>query len=53
MKRRSRKILYLRCFHQLPYSEIASLVQSTPNEVGVRLCRAKKFLKDCMVASCA
>jgi RNA polymerase sigma-70 factor (ECF subfamily) len=53
MKRGSRRILYLRCFRQLPYTEIASLVQSTPSEVGVRLCRAKKFLKGRMIASCA
>lgn len=53
MEPRSRKVLYLRCFQQLPYGDIAFLVQSTPNEVRVRFCRAKKFLKDGMIASCA
>jgi RNA polymerase sigma-70 factor (ECF subfamily) len=53
MEPRSRKVLYLRCVQQLPYGDIAFLVQSTPNEVRVRFCRAKKILKDGMIASCA
>lgn len=50
---RCQTVLYLRCYEQLPYKEIASLMHSTPGRVRVQLHRAKQQLRDVLLAACA
>lgn len=48
-----RTVLYLRFYEQMPYSEIASLMHSTPGRIRVQYHRAKRLLRDSLLASCA
>jgi RNA polymerase sigma-70 factor (ECF subfamily) len=50
---RCRIVLYLRFYEQMPYTEIASLMHSTPGQIRVQYHRAKKLLRDSLLASCA
>jgi RNA polymerase sigma-70 factor (ECF subfamily) len=50
---RGRVVLYLRFYEQMPYAQIASLMHSTPGQVRMQFHRAKRKLRDSMVASCA
>jgi len=50
---RCRTVLYLRFYEQMPYSEIASLMHSTPGQIRVQYHRAKRLLRDSLLASCA
>jgi len=50
---RCRTVLYLRFYEQMPYTEIASLMHSTPGQIRVQYHRAKKVLRDSLLASCA
>jgi len=50
---RCRTVLYLRFYEQMPYTEIASLMHSTPGQIRVQYHRAKKLLRDSLLASCA
>jgi len=45
LSRPHRDILYLRTYEQLPYTEIASRTQTTPDRARVRFHRAKNTLK--------
>lgn len=40
-----RDVVELRCYEQLPYTEIASRTRTTPQKARVRFHRAKKFLE--------
>lgn len=40
-----RDVVQLRCFEQMPYSEIASVMRCSPQQARVRFFRAKKCLK--------
>ena len=53
LNRRCQVVLYLRCYEQLPYKVIASLMHSTPGRVRVHFHRAKRQLRDVLRASCA
>ena len=46
-----RDIVKLRCYEQLPYSEIASRVQTTPERARVQFHRAKQSLKTQLACS--
>lgn len=46
-----RDIVELRCYEQLPYSEIASRTQTTPQKARVRFHRAKQSLKTQLACS--
>ncbi len=48
-----RVVLYLRFHEQMPYSEIASVMHSTPGRVRVQFHRAKRLLRDSLLSSCA
>ena len=50
---RCRVVLYLRFHEQMPYSEIASVMHSTPGRVRVQFHRAKRLLRDSLLSSCA
>jgi RNA polymerase sigma-70 factor (ECF subfamily) len=50
---RCRVVLYLRFHEQMPYSEIASVIRSTPSRVRVQFHRAKRLLRDSLLSSCA
>jgi len=50
---RCRTVLYLRFYEQMPYTEIASLLHSTPGQIRVQYHRAKQLLRDSLLASCA
>jgi len=45
LKREHRDILHLRCYEDLPYTEIAARTQTTPQEARVHFHRAKNCLK--------
>ena len=45
LNRPHRDIVELRCYEQLPYTEIASRTQTTPQKARIRFHRAKKSLK--------
>jgi len=45
LNRRQRDILRLRCYDELPYSEIAARTRSSPGMVRVRFHRAKRSLR--------
>lgn len=53
LSRRCQVVLYLRCYEQLPYKDIAFLMHSTPGRVRVHFHRAKQQLRDVLRASCA
>ena len=53
LNRRSRTVLYLRFYEQMPYTEIASLLHSTPGQVRLQFHRAKRLLRTRLLASCA
>ncbi len=48
-----RVVLYLRFHEQMPYSEIASVMHSTPGRVRVQFHRAKRLLRNSLLSSCA
>ena len=50
---RCRVVLYLRFYEQMPYTQIASLMHSTPGRVRVQFHRAKRLLRDSLLSSCA
>ena len=45
LSREHRDVVRLRCYHQLPYSDIASMTRSTPQRVRIQFHRAKQSLK--------
>jgi RNA polymerase sigma-70 factor (ECF subfamily) len=45
LNREQRDILHLRCYEDLPYTEIAERTQTTPQKARVHFHRAKKSLK--------
>jgi len=45
LERRYRDVIQLRCFEEMPYSEIASVIKCTPQQARVRFFRAKQSLK--------
>lgn len=45
LNRQQRDILHLRCYEDLPYTEIATRIQTTPEKARVRFHRARKSLK--------
>ncbi len=45
LQRRQRDILWLRCYEQLPYAEIAARTRTSPEKARVRFHRAKKSLR--------
>ena len=51
LKRHHRDIVELRCYEQLPYSEIASRTQTTPEKARVQFHRAKESLKATLTCS--
>jgi RNA polymerase sigma factor (sigma-70 family) len=51
LKRHHRDIVELRCYEQLPYSEIASRTQTTPEKARVQFHRAKESLKTTLACS--
>ncbi len=53
LNHRCRVVLYLRFHEQMPYSEIASVMHSTPGQVRVQFHRAKRLLRDSLLSSCA
>jgi RNA polymerase sigma-70 factor (ECF subfamily) len=52
LNHRQRDILQLRCYEDLPYTEIAARTRTSPDKVRVRFHRAKKSLKT-RLACCA
>jgi len=46
-----RDVIELRCYEQLPYDEIASLTDTTPEKARVRFHRAKKSLQQRLACS--
>jgi RNA polymerase sigma factor (sigma-70 family) len=50
---RCRVVLYLRFYEQMPYTQIASMMHSTPGRVRVQFHRAKQLLRDSLLSSCA
>jgi RNA polymerase sigma factor (sigma-70 family) len=46
-----RDVVHLRCYEQLPYTEIASRTQTTPEKARVRFHRAKESLKASLACS--
>ncbi len=52
LNRQHRDVLRLRYYEQLPYTEIASLTRTTPQEARVRSHRARKSLKARLPAGC-
>lgn len=50
---RCRVVLYLRFYEQMPYTQIASLMHSTPVQVRTQFHRAKQRLRDSLLSSCA
>jgi RNA polymerase sigma-70 factor (ECF subfamily) len=52
LNRQQRDILALRCYEDLPYTEIAARTRTSPEKVRVRFHRAKKSLKT-RLACCA
>ncbi len=51
LNRRQRDILRLRCYDQLPYTEIAALTRTTPEKARVHFHRAKRSLKKHLTCS--
>ena len=55
LNRQQRDILALRCYEDLPYTEIAARTRTSPEKVRVRFHRAKKSLKTrlacCVISS--
>ncbi len=49
---RCRVVLYLRFYEQMPYSQIASLMHSTPVQVRTQFHRAKQRLRASLLSSC-
>jgi RNA polymerase sigma factor (sigma-70 family) len=47
-----RDVLVSRYYEQLPYAQIASLTQTTPEKVRVQFYRARKILKAHLLACC-
>jgi len=45
LNREQRDVLHLRCYEDLPYTEIATRVRTTPEKARVHFHRAKKSLK--------
>lgn len=45
LNREQRDVLHLRCYEDLPYTEIAERVQTTPQKARVHFHRARKSLK--------
>lgn len=45
LNRQQRDVLHLRCYENLPYTEIAERVQTTPQKARVHFHRARKSLK--------
>ncbi|MBM4029146.1 MAG: sigma-70 family RNA polymerase sigma factor [Planctomycetes bacterium] len=45
LNRQQRDILQLRCYDDLPYTEIAALTRTTPDKARVRFHRAKRSLR--------
>jgi RNA polymerase sigma-70 factor (ECF subfamily) len=45
LKRKYRYVVQLRCFEEMPYSQIASVMRCSPQQARVRFFRAKKCLK--------
>jgi len=45
LSRRHRDILYLRYYEQLPYTEIAAITRTTPQQARAQFHRATKFLR--------
>ena len=45
LKRKYRDVVQLRCFKEMPYSDIASVVNCSPQQARVRFFRAKQSLK--------
>ncbi|MHC4185488.1 MAG: RNA polymerase sigma factor, partial [Planctomycetota bacterium] len=45
LKRQYKEVLQLRCFEQLPYSEIAATLHCSRQQARVRLYRAKQVLR--------
>jgi RNA polymerase sigma-70 factor (ECF subfamily) len=52
LSHRHRDVLVLRYYEQLPYAQIASLTQTTPEKVRVQFYRARKILKTHLLACC-
>jgi RNA polymerase sigma factor (sigma-70 family) len=48
-----RTVLYLRFHEQMPYAQIAALMHCTPGQIRIQLHRAKRQLRDHLLASCA
>ncbi len=51
LNRQQRDILRLRCYDQLPYTEIAALTRTTPEKARVHFHRAKKSLRKHLTCS--
>lgn len=51
LNRQQRDILRLRCYDQLPYTEIAALTRTTPEKARVHFHRAKRSLKKHLTCS--
>jgi RNA polymerase sigma factor (sigma-70 family) len=45
LNRRQRDILQLRCYEDLPYTEIAARTHTSPEKVRIRFHRAKESVK--------
>ena len=52
LRGRQRDVLHLRCYEQLPYTEIASRTQTTPDRARVNFHRAKKTVRKRILAGC-
>lgn len=52
LSHRHRDVLVLRYYEQLPYAQIASLTQTTPEKVRGQFYHAKKTLKNHLLACC-
>lgn len=52
LSHRHRDVLHFRYYEQLPYAQIASLTQTTPEKARVQFYRARKILKAHLLACC-
>jgi RNA polymerase sigma-70 factor (ECF subfamily) len=52
LSHRHRDVIHLRYYEQMPYAQIASLTQTTPEKVRGQFYQAKKTLKDHLLACC-
>jgi len=53
LKSQHKDVVQLRCYEELPYTEIASRTRTTPQRARVRFHRAKASLKERLQACCA